>query len=127
VNLRNKKLSGLQAILTEGSPGLDIISLLAPGQTDFVLTKHRMSSFAGSGLDVLLRSLDVTHLVLCGASTGTAVLATALNAADLDFEITILSDACFNGARTNLHELLMEELFPTIATVETASSWRARL
>jgi nicotinamidase-related amidase len=126
VHPRNKKLSGLHEILTAGSPGLEIVPSLAPLPQDFVLTKHRVSSFAGSGLDVLLRSLDVTHLVLCGISTSTAVLATALSAADLDFDLTILSDACFNGKRMAMHELLMGELFPTIATVETVVQWGAR-
>jgi nicotinamidase-related amidase len=93
---------------------------------DFVLTKHRVSSFAGSGLDVLLRSLDVTHLVLTGASTSTAVLSTALAAADLDFGLTVLSDACFNGSGVALHELLVDELFPTIADVMTANQWVAQ-
>jgi nicotinamidase-related amidase len=127
VHPRNKKLSGLHDLLTEGSPGLEIVPSLAPSPQDFVLTKHRMSSFAGSGLDVLLRSLGVTHLVLCGISTSTAVLATAFTAADLDFGLTILPDACFNGSGTAMHDLLTRELFPTIATVETVAQWGARL
>ena len=127
VHPRNKKLSGLHALLAEGSPGLDIVASLTPGPRDFVLTKHRVSSFAGSGLDVLLRSLDVTHLVLCGISTGTAVLATALAAADLDFGLTVLPDACFNGEKTAMHDVLTRDLFPTIATVETVAEWGERL
>ena len=96
---------------------------MAPTPEDFVLTKHRVSSFAGSGLDVLLRSLDVTHLVLTGVSTSTAVLSTALAAADLDFGLTVLPDACFNASGVALHELLVAELFPTIADVMSADQW----
>jgi nicotinamidase-related amidase len=127
VSPRNKKLSKLHEMLTEGAPGLDILPAVAPLPDDFILTKHRVSSFAGSGLDVLLRSMDITHLVLTGASTSTAVLSTALAAADLDFELTVLSDACFNGSAVVLHELLMTELFPTIADVMTADQWVAQL
>jgi len=123
VSPRNKKLTRLHEMLTEGAPGLDILPAVAPLPDDFVLTKHRVSSFAGSGLDVLLRSLDVTHLVLTGASTSTAVLSTALAAADLDFELTVLSDACFNPSGAALHKLLLAELFPTIAAVMTADQW----
>lgn len=123
VSPRNKKLTRLHDMLTEGAPGLDILPIVAPLPDDFVLTKHRVSSFAGSGLDVLLRSLDVTRLVLTGVSTSTAVLSTALAAADLDFELTVLSDACFNPSGGNLHELLLTELFPTIADVMTAKEW----
>jgi nicotinamidase-related amidase len=127
VSPRNKKLSRLHEMLTEGAPGLDILPALAPLPEDFVLTKHRVSSFAGSGLDVLLRSLDVTRLVLTGVSTSTAVLSTALAAADLDFELTVLSDACFNPSGLAMHELLTAELFPTIADVMTADQWAAQL
>jgi nicotinamidase-related amidase len=127
VSPRNKKLTKLHGMLTEGAPGLDILPAVAPEPGDFVLTKHRVSSFAGSGLDVLLRSMDVTHLVLMGASTSTAVLSTALAAADLDFELTVLSDACFNGSGVALHDLLLAELFPTIADVVTAEQWVVRL
>ena len=123
VSPRNKRLTRLHEMLTEGAPGLEILPAVAPLPEDFVLTKHRVSSFAGSGLEVLLRSLDVTHLVLAGVSTSTAVLATALAAADLDFELTVLSDACFNGSALAEHELLVDELFPAIAEVMTADQW----
>lgn len=126
VSPRNKKLTGLHDMLTEGAPGLEILPALAPLPDDFVLTKHRVSSFAGSGLDVLLRSLDITHLVLTGVSTSTAVLSTALAAADLDFELTVLSDGCFNPSGVELHEILVSKLFPTIADVMTADEWVSR-
>lgn len=128
VSPRNKMLTRLHERLTDGAPGLEILPALAPLPDDFVLTKHRVSSFAGSGLDVLLRSLDVTHLVLTGVSTSTAVLATAMAAADLDFELTVLSDACFNGTEeTELaqHRHLLGELLPRMAAVMTADEWVA--
>src|SRR5580692_778427 len=127
VSPRNKMLTRLHEMLTEGAPGLEIHPDVSPLPDDFVLTKHRVSSFAGSGLDVLLRSLDITHLVLAGVSTSTAVLLTALEAADLDFELTVLSDACFSGSAVALHELLVTELFPTIADVITADQWVVQL
>ena len=87
-----------------------------------MLTKHRVSALAGSGLDVLLRSLGTTHLVLTGVSTSTVVLMTAMTAADLDFDITVLSDGCFDS-RSRVHDMLMTEIFPAMATVATADEW----
>ena len=127
VSPRNKMLTRLHGMLAEGAPGLEILSELAPRPDDLVLTKHRVSSFAGSGLDVVLRSLDVTHLVLTGVSTSTAVLGTAMAAADLDFELTVLSDACFNGDDVAQHEHLLAELLPRMAAVMTADQWVAGL
>jgi nicotinamidase-related amidase len=83
-----------------------------------------MSSFVGSGLEVVLSSLGVTQLVIAGASTSTAVLGTAMAAADVDFGLDVLSDACFD-ARANTHDLLMEAVFPAMATVLSVEEWVA--
>jgi nicotinamidase-related amidase len=122
VSPRNKRLTKLHAELTEGAPGLEFHVAIAPESNDIVLTKHRVSAFAGSGLDALLRSLGTTHLVLAGVSTSTAVLMTAMTAADLDFDITVLSDGCFDR-RPGVHEMLMSDIFPEMATVAIADEW----
>lgn len=122
VSPRNRRLTRLQAALTEGAPGLEFHPAIAPEPEDIVLTKHRVSAFAGSGLDVLLRSLGTTRLVLTGVSTSTVVLMTAMTAADLDFDITVLSDGCFDS-RPRVHDMLMSDVFPAMATVATASDW----
>lgn len=122
VSPRNKRLTGLHTALTEGAPGLGFHPAIAPGPEDIVLTKHRVSAFAGSGLDALLRALGTTHLVLTGVSTSTVVLMTAMTAADLDFDLTVLSDGCFD-ARTRVHDMLMGDVFPAMATVATVDEW----
>ena len=124
VSPRNKRLARLHAVLGEGAPGLEFHPSIAPEPDDIVLTKHRVSAFAGSGLDVLLRSLGTTHLVLTGVSTSTVVLMTAMTAADLDFDITVLSDACFDS-RPRVHDMLMGDIFPAMAAVATADEWLA--
>ena len=122
VSPRNKRLTRLHAALSEGAPGLEFHPAIAPEPNDIVLTKHRVSAFAGSGLDALLRSLGTTHLVLTGVSTSTVVLLTAMIAADLDFDITVLSDGCFDS-RPRVHDMLMSDIFPAMATVATAGEW----
>ena len=126
VSPRNRRLTRLHAALLEGAPGLEFHPAIAPEPDDIVLTKHRVSAFAGSGLDVLLRSLGTTHLVLTGVSTSTVVLMTAMTAADLDFDITVLSDGCFDS-RPRVHDMLMSDIFPAMATVETADAWLSGL
>ncbi len=126
VSPRNKRLTRLQSLLQQGAPGLEIHPSLAPREQDIVLTKHRVSSFVGSGLDVVLSSLGVTELVLAGVSTSTAVLGTAMAAADMDFGLHVLNDACFD-ARTGAHEVLTNDVFPAMATVLSAEEWAASL
>ena len=126
VSPRNLRLSRLQSILQEGAPGLEIHPALTPEERDIVLTKHRVSSFAGSSLGVVLSSLGITDLVLSGASTSTAVLGTAMAAADMDYGITVLSDACFD-ARSHVHEVLVTDVFPGMASVFTSADWSASI
>src|SRR6195952_4191651 len=122
VSPRNKRLTRLHADLTEGAPGLEFHPAIAPEPDDIVLTKHRVSAFAGSGLDVLLSSLGTTHLVLTGVSTSTVVLMTAMTAADLDFDITVLSDGCFDS-RPQVHAVLMSDFSRALAPVAPADEW----
>lgn len=93
---------------------------LAPG--DVVITKRRVSAFAGSDLDVVLRAGGVEALVLCGIATSGVVLSTLRQAADLDFSLTVLADACLDGD-DEVHRVLCEKVFPRQARVLTVEEW----
>ena len=88
--------------------------------------KKRVSSFVGSDLEVLLRGLGVRHLVLTGVATSGVVLSTLRAAADLDFQITVLSDGCADGD-PEVQNVLMTKVFPMQATVTTVADWTASL
>ena len=47
-------------------------------------------------------------------------------AADLDFELTVLADACADQDE-EVHRVLTEKVFPRQATVTTVSEWSASL
>lgn len=53
----------------------------------------RMSAFNGTSLDIMLRNLGVTHVVVVGVWTNMAVEHTVRDAADLGYAVTIVSDA----------------------------------
>ena len=95
---------------------------MAPAPDDVVVVKKRVSAFAGSDLDVVLRSLGVTSLVLTGISTSGVVLSTLRQAADLDFDLTVLSDACAD-TDPEVHRVLLEKVFPRQAAVVTTDRW----
>lgn len=97
-------------------PGLN----RAPGDIEF--TKRRVSSFVGSDLEQLFRGHDVDHLILAGVATSGVVLSTVRAASDLDYEITVLSDACADGD-DEVHRVLMEKVLPMQATVVTTKEW----
>lgn len=112
--------------LTEQSPATQIIAELAPLPSEPIVTKRRYSAFTGSDLDVLLRGQGVTHLVLAGISTSGVVLSTFRQAFDLDYGLTVLSDASGDGD-PELSDLLLTRVFPRQGTVVTAAEWAAGL
>ena len=93
---------------------------VAPLPDDAIVKKRRISAFAGSDLEILLRSQGIQSLVLTGFSTSGVVLSTLREAADRDYEITVLSDCC-GDSDPEVHNLLMSKLFPRQAGVMTAA------
>lgn len=103
-----------------------LISQFEPHPTEILVTKNRFNAFSGNALKVILRSQGVTHLVMAGVSTSGVILSTFCLAADEDYGLTILSDACADP-KTSLHEALMTNLFPRSASVLPVREWIAGL
>jgi nicotinamidase-related amidase len=99
---------------------------LPPEPGDLTVVKRRVSAFSGSDLELLLRSMGVVRLVLAGVATSGVVLSTLRQAADLDFELTVLSDGCADGDAV-VHDVLVERVFPAHADVVTTAEWVASL
>jgi nicotinamidase-related amidase len=127
VSARNAIFSAAAAAgrFVDGSPGTEIHPAIAPRPGDVLVTKRRVSAFTGSDLDVVLRSLDAGTLVLTGIATSGVVLSTLRQAADLDYRLIVLSDACLD-ADPEVHRVLIEKVFPRQATVQTVAQWTAR-
>jgi nicotinamidase-related amidase len=110
---------GLPATGTEFHPGV------APRDDEPVVTKRRVSAFAGSDLDMLLRAQRIDHLVLTGIATSGVVLSTVRQAADLDYRLTVLADGCLDND-PEVHAILTERVFPAQAEVTTIAGWPGR-
>jgi nicotinamidase-related amidase len=106
-----------------GGASSEIHPAVAPQPGDVIVTKRRVSAFAGSDLDVVLRAGGVESLVLTGIATSGVVLSTLRQAADLDFDLIVLSDGCAD-ADDEVHRVLTEKVFPRQAEVVTVAEWR---
>lgn len=106
--------------------GTQILDRLAPREGEHVVVKKRISAFAGSDLELLLRGLGVDRLVLGGISTSGVVLSTVRQAADLDFPLTVLADACAD-ADPETQRVLLENVFPRQADVVSVEEWAGAL
>ncbi len=128
VSPRNKSFA---AVAGRGGMGIDdpatqVHPAVAPGPDDVVVVKKRVSAFTGSDLEVVLRSLGVSRMVLTGISTSGVVLSTVRQAADLDYGITVLRDACAD-TDPEVHRVLLDKVFPRQADVVSTDEWIAGL
>ena len=95
---------------------------LKPQADELVVTKRRVSAFTGSDLEVILRAYGIQHLVLTGIATSGVVLSTLREAADKDYQLTVLSDCCADGDE-EVHRVLTTKVFTRQADVLTVDEW----
>lgn len=127
VSARNKTFSGIkQRADMTGTSTMRIHPAIAPQATDIVVSKRRVSAFSGSDLEVVLRAQAISHLVLCGIATSGVVLSTLREAADKDYELTVLSDCCIDNDDEVQH-VLLTKVFPRQAEVIPIETWKAEL
>ena len=115
------------ALRGSGMPGLENPTVdpsvdAKPG--DIVITKRRVSAFTGSDLEIILRGHRIDHLVLTGIATSGVVLSTLREAADKDYRLSVLSDACADRD-PDVNSVLLGKVFPRQAEVLTTDQWIA--
>lgn len=124
ISPRNKSFSQVSQFggMTVSDTATQIHESVQPQPGEPVVTKFRVSAFAGSNLEVILRSRQIDTLILSGIATSGVVLSTLREAADKDFALTVLSDACLD-ADPEVHRVLIEKVFPRQADVLTVDAW----
>jgi nicotinamidase-related amidase len=120
VSSRNKSFGAIKE--NAPLPMIDPKPAIAPAEGDIVVTKRRVSAFTGSDLEVVLRGKDIGHLVLTGIATSGVVLSTVREAADKDYQLTVLSDLCADFD-AEVHSVLINKVFPRQAAVLTSEEW----
>lgn len=91
---------------------------VAPQEGELTVIKRHASAFAGSDLEVVLRSFGISHVVLTGTATSGVVLSTVREASDKDYQLTVLTVACGDGDE-EVHRVLTTKVFPREADVMT--------
>ena len=124
ISMNNKSFSagGSNFTTMDMEAFMKIHSDITPQADEVVVTKRRVSAFTGSDLEVVLRSKNIHHIILTGISTSGVVLSTIREAADKDYRITVLSDACADRDE-EVHRVLTTKIFPRQAEVLTTGAW----
>lgn len=91
----------------------DLIPELGQQPTDIVVTKRTWGAFAGTDLESRLKRLGVTQVVIAGVATGTGVEATARQAYEQGFNVTLATDA-MTDTRPEAHDYSIRNVFPRL-------------
>jgi biuret amidohydrolase len=73
---------------------IEIADEIKPEQGDIIVDKYRYSGFYESNLELVLKNLDVKHLVVGGVLTDCCVLSTVMDAYYRDYQVNIVKDIC---------------------------------
>jgi nicotinamidase-related amidase len=108
------------------SPTAAIHHHVAPEPGDIIVRKTRVGAFSTTDLDTQLRDRNITTLILAGIITSGVMLYTVLDAHDRDYQVFVLADASADP-RSDVHDFLIEKIFPRQAHVITIAELPAAL
>jgi nicotinamidase-related amidase len=96
----------------------DILPELDQQPSDILVTKRTWGAFARTDLEDRLRALGVTQVVVAGVATGTGVEATARQAYEQGFNVTLAIDA-MTDAHSEAHDYSIAKVFPRLGETGT--------
>jgi nicotinamidase-related amidase len=100
---------GSRIIPPVGDVSWEIDEALRPGPGEPVLNKRSAGTFATANLEQRLRDRSVESVVVTGLATDVCVSTTAREAADRNFKVVVVSDACTTFSE-QLHHANLETL-----------------
>ena len=99
VEIIRQELFRKKPFAVEGTPGAAIVDELTPLPGEYVIPKIRMSAFIGTELDLMLRNLGITDLVVAGIQTPNCIRTTVFDAIAYNYPVVLVGDA--TGAQTD--------------------------
>ena len=97
----------------------DLLPALDRRSSDIAVTKRTWGAFASTDLETRLKALGVSQVVVTGIATGTGVEATARQAYEAGFNVTLPIDA-MTDLRAQAHDYSVAHVFPRLG--ETGST-----
>jgi ureidoacrylate peracid hydrolase len=100
-----------------GSWGAELADAFQPQQNDIVIEgKRGLDTFASTNLDFILRSLNISDVVIAGFLTNCCVESTARTAYEKGFHVSVLSD-CTAALSEEEQRFTLEKNFPMFARI----------
>ncbi|MFC2007944.1 cysteine hydrolase [Chloroflexota bacterium] len=112
----------VEVVRGERTPEIEIHPDIAPKQSEFVLTKHRVGPFSTTNLDEVLKKQNIETVVIMGIQTGNSVLSGVCWAADIGYKLIVISDCCADRD-VEVHRFLTERVLLRRASVITSQEF----
>jgi ureidoacrylate peracid hydrolase len=112
-------------ILTEGTWDFAIVETLAPRPGEILLRKSRPSCFAGTSLDVQLRSWGTTSLIVVGIASNVGVEWTLREAMSREYHAVLIEDATMPAGPPELQQATVFNVERFVGWVATVSAFEA--
>ena len=111
-----------------GSPQTELMPELGPEQGDYIIDyKRRMSSFYGTDLEILLRTLGTATLVITGVNTNTCVQCAAMEAYNRDLQVVVVEDCVASMDGEELHQFALANIGKRLGWVVSLDKFRTAL
>jgi biuret amidohydrolase len=95
-----RELDGDEGVhCVEGDEATELWPTLTPGQGEYAIGKRRYSCFFGTDLEILLKGLGATTLVLIGGLTDVCVHYTFADGHQHDYRMRVVSDCVIGSTR----------------------------
>jgi nicotinamidase-related amidase len=94
----------------EGTPDVEIHPQIIHKPGDVLLIKKNSGAFSTTDLDERMKKLGIDTLVIMGIYTSGAVMSTLRWAADINYQLYLISDCCMDRD-PDLHKVLLEKVF----------------
>jgi nicotinamidase-related amidase len=104
----------------ERTPDIEIHPQMVRQPGEMVFTKKKSSPFSTTDFDAQMKKRGLTTLILMGIYTGGCVVSTVKWAAEMDYNMFVISDCCAERDE-ELQRVLIEKLLTHKATVTTAN------
>ena len=108
----------LQFNFTPPADWTELVPELGRQPSDYTVTKQQIGAFYGTALEQILRQHGVTQVVLAGVATSSGVEATARNAYDHGYNVTLVVDA-MTDLSADAHRHSVETIFPRLGETAT--------
>ena len=119
------------SVFRPGQPGVELKDEVRPAPDEPLFQKRANCAFIGTTLETHLRERGISRLVIAGMMTDHCVSATARVAADLGFDVTVVSDATATFERDGpdgrhygadeIHRVELATLHREFATIRTSA------